>query len=338
MITGPSEFSALQLHFPGAKLKRRAIGVWPSPLTALTDTLFCLDEGGCSPLYGGNKIRKLEHILGSAHGVTDVITMGAAGSHHVLATAIHCAEAGISTHALLVPQPDTPHVRQTLSRSIVHCASLTPTTAAGLLPAIHTLSRHLKKQTGRSPLVVPIGGSSPKGVLGWISGGLEIADAVKDGQIPVPARVYTALGSGGTAAGLLVGLRLAGLDSEVVAVRVVNRPLGYAWQVRSMARAALRRLRSSGVPLPRLPLGGLRVEDGWMEGGYGVVTARVEGVIAAAEKLSIHADPTYTARCLGAVLAQQAADPAPAVYVHTLNRCPLPPGAPLTPALIRLLT
>ena len=332
------ERSAIQLRFPGAQLPRVPLGAWPSTIRQLGERLFCLDEGSCSPAYGGNKVRKLEHILGSAPAATDVITMGAAGSHHVLATAIHSAACGKRTHALLVPQPDTPHVRATLRRSLPRCASLTPTTPSRLLPMMRALSAQLQRETGRAPLIVPIGGSSLEGVFGWISGGLEIAAAARAGALPEPARVYTALGSGGTAAGLLIGLRLAGLSSTVVGVRVVDRPLGYAWQVRALAQAAIHQLRSCGAAIPTLKLRGLQVMEDWREGGYGVVTPRIAAILPRAAALGLSAETTYTARCLGAVLADHDTNTAPSLYIHTKNDRPLPEGPPLPHSLHRLLT
>jgi D-cysteine desulfhydrase len=333
----PTEQSPLQARFPDIELPRVPLGSWPGPLTRLDGDLYCLDEGACSPAYGGNKVRKLEHILAGAGASGDVITMGAAGSHHVLATAIHSEVSGLRTHALLVPQPRTPHVEATLRRSLARCASVTPTTAAGLLPAIRALSSRLHRETGHRPLIVPVGGSSVEGVLGWVSGGLELAGAVREGRLPPLARVYTALGSGGTAAGLLAGLRLAGLDTEVVGVRVVDRPLGYAWQVRALAQAALHHLRAAGARVPRIRLRGLRVEEGWREGGYGVVTPRIEAVIPQAVALGLPVETTYTARCLGAVLAERDTAPGPVLYIQTRSTTPLPEGPPLPPDLRALL-
>ncbi|MFT5682031.1 MAG: D-cysteine desulfhydrase [Myxococcota bacterium] len=332
----PTQRSALQARFPGVVLPRVPLGSWPGPITRLAEDLYSLDEGVCSPVYGGNKVRKLEHILAGAGDAVDVITMGAAGSHHVLATAIHGTARGLRAHALLVPQPDTAHVQATLRRSLARCTTLTPTTPASLLPDLHAMSSRLHRETGKRPLIVPIGGSSLEGVLGWISGGLEVAAAIADGRLPRSVRVYAPLGSGGTVAGLLAGLRLAGLATVVVGVRVVDRPLGYAWQVRALAHAALQRLRSAGARIAGIRMKGLQVEEGWREGGYGVVTPRIEAIVTQAASLGIPVETTYTARCLGAVLAAQR--DGPVLLVQTLNTRPLPEGPPLTPDLRRLLT
>jgi D-cysteine desulfhydrase len=333
MVPGPSQRAALHVRFPNVVLPRVPLGCWPGPITLLTGDLYCLDEGACSPEYGGNKVRKLEHILARAAGA-DVITMGAAGSHHVLATAIHSARQGLATHALLVPQPDTAHVRATLRRSVARCASLTPITPAALLPELNALSRRLHRQTGARPLIVPVGGSSLAGILGWISGGLEIAAAIRDGRLPKDIRVFAPLGSGGTVAGVLAGLRLAGLRTPVVGVRVVDRPLGHSWQVRALAHGALQHLRFAGARLPSMRLSGLMVEEGWREGGYGVVTPRIEAVAAQAADLDIPVETTYTARCLGAALAARG----PVLLIQTANTIDLPPGPPIPPELRRLLT
>ncbi|MCA7081928.1 pyridoxal-phosphate dependent enzyme, partial [Staphylococcus aureus] len=70
---------------------------------------------------------------------------------------------------------------------------------------------------------VPAGGTSPLGILGHVAGALELARQVDEGLLPPPARVVLPLGSGGTTAGLVLGLAIAGIDAEVVGVQVVPR-------------------------------------------------------------------------------------------------------------------
>jgi len=63
-------------------------------------------------LYGGNKVRKLEYLLADARarGATRLVTIGAVGSHHVLATTLYGGREGFRVEAALVPQPRTEHV------------------------------------------------------------------------------------------------------------------------------------------------------------------------------------------------------------------------------------
>src|SRR5688572_13833817 len=69
-----------------------------------------------SQIYGGNKVRKLEFLLAhaAARGVKRLITAGAAGSHHALATAVFGRQTGFAVSLVLFPQPLTDHVRAVL--------------------------------------------------------------------------------------------------------------------------------------------------------------------------------------------------------------------------------
>src|SRR5512139_180365 len=97
------------LPTPVAPLARAARARGLGPLWIKRDDL-------SSPLYGGNKPRKLEWLLGAAraHGRRAVITFGGIGTHHGLATAICARDAGMRTALVLLPQPVTEHVRHTL--------------------------------------------------------------------------------------------------------------------------------------------------------------------------------------------------------------------------------
>ncbi|HEY1586869.1 MAG TPA: hypothetical protein VGH63_14345, partial [Polyangia bacterium] len=85
------------------------------------------DESGTA--YGGNKVRKLEFILGEARarGAARLVTLGAIGSHHVLATAIYGKQAGFAVDAVVFPQPLTDHVREQMLADVAAGATLHPT-------------------------------------------------------------------------------------------------------------------------------------------------------------------------------------------------------------------
>ena len=70
-------------------------------------------EDRAGTVYGGNKVRKLEWLLGDALEIGgDVLSIGAVGSHHLLATAVYGSRQGIHVHGVVTPQPDHPHVRE----------------------------------------------------------------------------------------------------------------------------------------------------------------------------------------------------------------------------------
>ena len=94
----------------GASLSRvRAIplGRYPTPIRRCSPQLWVKDDGATATLYGGNKVRKLEYLLAAARarGARRIVTVGAGGSHHVLATTLYARTIGIATAAVLFPQP-----------------------------------------------------------------------------------------------------------------------------------------------------------------------------------------------------------------------------------------
>ena len=146
-------------------------------------------------------------------------------------------------------QPVDDHVRAQLERLRASGATLhfTHTKARTVAAAPWLLARH------RLPYVLPAGGSSPVGALGYVEGALELAEQVREGVLPEPSHVVCAVGSGGTAAGLLLGLRIAGLRTKVLGVVVNDKlKLDHATLMKLAAQvgAAAARPRRRDVPDP----------------------------------------------------------------------------------------
>jgi D-cysteine desulfhydrase len=173
--------------------------------------------------YGGNKVRKLEFTLGRALAdeATDVVTFGAAGSNHALATAIHGRAAGLAVHLVLADQPNAGYVARNLRAGLAAGAEYH--WAEGEKRALVVGSRVADElsKLGRKPSILPFGGSTPAGDIGFVSAALELAEQVESGAMPQPDFAYVPAGSMGTAAGLVLGFRLAGLRTRVVACRVL---------------------------------------------------------------------------------------------------------------------
>ena len=216
---------------PASTSGSRPSGPAPTPVRRVPDALvggaevWVKDEstygdGG----WGGNKIRKLEWILPEARrrGTRTIFTVGGIGTHWGLACALYGREQGLRTVLGLVDQPVDDHVREQQRRLRASGADLrylhTPRRLRLAVPAI--LARTVV-QDRRLPMVLGPGGSSPLGALGYVEAALEIAAQVRAGDLPAPATAVVAVGSGGTAAGLALGFRLAGLDTRVLGV-VVN--------------------------------------------------------------------------------------------------------------------
>jgi D-cysteine desulfhydrase len=299
-------------------LPHASLGDWPTPvepvrLPGAPDDLWVKREDRTSALYGGNKVRKLEFLLADSGG--PVITAGATGSHHVLATALHARTLGRDCIAVLVAQPPTEHARSMLELNLDACTEVIrldrlPASAADLGRTVASVVLELARS--RSATLIPPGGSSPAGALGYVNAGLELAEQVTAGACPGPDAVYVPLGTGGTAAGLALGLGLAGLETEVVAVRVATRITSNERYVRSLAERAHRLLRRHGLEAPMPPIRVRAVHDA-IGAGYGHVTAEGERAVRLAEACGLPCETTYTGKALAVALDEMTADPGGAV-------------------------
>lgn len=285
-------------------------------------------------LYGGNKPRKLEFLLGHARirSASRLLTFGGLGTNHGLATAVHGAALGISTTLVLVPQPVTPRVVLTLRLAHAFGAQLVLArgTADAARRALAVLLRAHAR--GERPLLVPPGGSSARGTVGYVEAGLELAAQVRSGALPEPAAVFVAVGSGGTAAGLALGLRLGGLASRVVGVLVTDiLPPSRGRLLRLANRAG--RLMGLLPPALRLPDDGLRLVGGFVGPGYGAPTGEAtEAVELAARLEGLPLETTYTGKCLAALAREATHVRGPVLFWNTVSSIePLPPGGRLPP-------
>jgi D-cysteine desulfhydrase len=116
---------------------------------------------------------------------------------------------------------------------------------------------------------IPAGGSAPLGALGHVNAALELAEQLNERPVRVVDSLVVPLGSGGTVAGLLVGLSLARLKVKLVGVRVVPRMVANRFAVIRLARrthALLQKL--STTTLPPLDDTLLEIEHGAYGGAY----------------------------------------------------------------------
>jgi D-cysteine desulfhydrase len=267
------------------------------------------DDRSC-PLYGGNKPRKLEFVIGSAlaAGAKTLVTTGGLGTNHGLATTILGASVGLATVLVLVDQPATATVRETLRLQCAYGA--TQLAARNVAGAAAQTLRALATSAlrGERPKLVPTGGSSALGDVGFVSAGLELAEQVRAGLLPEPATIVMAVGTGGSMAGLVLGLRLAGLRSRVDGVLVSDILPPSSARMARAARATLRLLRraDSSIPNGTLRAGDFPLLRDQLGAGYGSPTAEGQDAVAAAAALGIRLDGTYTGKALAAIRARGA--------------------------------
>lgn len=302
-------FPVLQTSLPHLRL-----GSTPTPVRRLDHlapdaNLWLKDEGAFGDGgWGGNKVRKLEWLLADAQrrARRTILTFGGLGTNWGLATALYAREHGMRTALALVDQPVDDHVRAQLERlkasgASLHFTHTKPQTIAAL-PWL--LARHSTR--GRLPYLLPAGGSSPLGVVGYVETALEIADQIAFGSLPEPAHVVCPVGTGGTLAGLTLGFRIAGLRTRVVGI-VVNDQLRL--DAATLARLTQRctdALRSRGATfdVPPISPADIDVRTEWLGPGYGHRLDAAEEIRRTARETEhLDLDPVYTGKAMAGTLA-----------------------------------
>ncbi len=301
-------------RFPGlaSRLPRVTLTTLPTPIEPLERLgrergiarLWIKRDDMSGTLYGGNKPRKLEFLLGAAQaaGRRSVMTFGGIGTHHGLATTICARAVGLRTILVLIPQPVTAHVRRCLLLDHAYGAEIHLARNVGDVVRRGLLLLARGRLRGDVPAIVPTGGTSAVGSAGYVNAALELAAQVASGTMPEPDAIFVPLGSGGTLAGLALGLRLAGLRTRVVGVLVTDILPPSPARLARLARACARRL-APDVPAVAIDAGDFDVVRDFVGPGYGAPTPAAEEARDLLGRLEgIGLETTYTAKCLAALL------------------------------------
>jgi 1-aminocyclopropane-1-carboxylate deaminase/D-cysteine desulfhydrase-like pyridoxal-dependent ACC family enzyme len=309
---------------PGLRtaLPRLPLGRFPTPVEMLDiagRSMLVKRDDLCADGYAGNKVRKLEFLLGAARaaGAVRLVTAGAAGSHHAFATAFHGRRHGFATSLVLFPQRLTTHVRDMLLLDHAVGAELRWVPRMEAVP--YGMWRARRAHTADAPIIIPPGGSNATGSIGYVNAALELAAQIDSGLAPRPSRIHLAAGTLGTAAGLAVGLAWAGLDVPVVATRITSKLVANDRVLRKLVGGCVRLLREAGAetPSPAAALRLLELRHDQIGTGYGHATDAGDAAQDAFSELGLHLDPTYTAKAAAGLLA----DPSPGLplFWHTLS-------------------
>jgi D-cysteine desulfhydrase len=309
-------------HFPALRaVPRVPLGDFPSPVQAVRgldgiDTLWLKRDDLNAPEMGGNKVRSLEFLLAGVAPGDTVLTLGGDGSTHVLATAVHARRLGASTTALRWP-----HAMHPVARAVRRAADARGVRALGAWTAVDALMRAQWLRRAPHTHYVPIGGSTPLGVLGHVNAGLALAAQIRAGLLPEPARVVVPLGSGGTAAGLALGLAIARLSAVVVGARVGPRVAVNRRRVLSLAEGTRRLIeRVTGEPCTRVAPTRLEVAHEVYGGAYGrPLDAGARAAAELAARSDARCDATYSEKALAAALTIARASAGPTLFWLTFD-------------------
>lgn len=243
------------------KISWLSIGDYPTKVEKLDrmgeargfSNLFIKRDDCCNPVYGGNKVRKLEYILADAQqkGKKTLITLGGSGSNQVPATGIFGSELGFDVVGIMMDQPNALYVRENLlldqyyGVKLVYSRDELSEVASFIIEYLRT------ELSGGKPYFITAGASNGLGNMGFVNAAFELKQQIENRDVVEPDYIIVPSGSIGTSAGLNLGCRLAGLKTRVIGVRVAMAWFVTKWRMGRMIRAINNFMRKydSSVPV-----------------------------------------------------------------------------------------
>lgn len=287
----------------------------------------------------GNKVRKLEFLLAEAQdqGADTLVTCGALQSNHARATALVGAQLGMKATLLLrvkdgrggdglttAAAGSLPPVGNLLLDRMVGAdvRLVTPAVYGRRAEVMEHVAQSLRAR-GRRPYVIPEGGSSGLGALGYVAAMEEVRQQLDAGRAGGPSFdvVVHACGSGGTAAGVALGAALHRVAPRVVAAAVCDDA---AYFQKTIARlVAEARALEPSLPEPCA----LQVDDSAKGPAYGVMAPEQRRFLMEVARASgVLLDPVYTGKAFEVVrnLATAPSQQGPRLRVLFLHTGGLP--------------
>jgi D-cysteine desulfhydrase len=291
LIQPPPRFALAQLPTP--------IEVLPlSPMPDSNIEIFIKRDDLTGSILSGNKVRKLEFLFYDllASGCDTVISCGGVQSNHCRAVAAVCAMAGVECHLVLKGhEPKNPGGNFFLCK--LFGAKVKFVTVKeyeeNSLEIMRELAARLKSK-GKKPYVIPEGGSDPLGVWGYIKALDEIKKQTETAKIKIDT-IVTAVGSGGTFAGLYLGSKISGWDVNILGFAVCRDSQHFQKRIFDICLAVQNELATD----LKLNPAEIDIDDGFIGPGYakiGPIERRFIRDVAANSGIVL--DPAYTSKAL----------------------------------------
>lgn len=244
---------------------------------------------------GGNKTRKLEFLVAEAKsmGAKTLVSAGAMQSNHCRQTAAAAAKFGLGCILVLTGEdsggPTGNHLLD-----LLFGAEIVAVRDRADRDRILQETFDKARADGLSPYLVPYGGSSPTGALGY-------AFAVQEFMAQGLRADWMVFGSssGGTHAGMVLGQRVFGYTGKMLGISIDEPASTLRATVSALASAASDRLGPHIAFSPEEVL----ADDSYCAAGYGVLTdIEREAVQLFARYEGILLDPVYTGRAAGGMI------------------------------------
>lgn len=245
----------------------------------------------------GNKVRKLEFLIAEAlrEGAQLLITCGGVQSNHARATALTAAKVGLKSHLVLRDSAGSDIDGNLFIDRLVgaEVEFITPQQYEQVDDIMHRLAENYASK-GLKAFVIPEGGSIALGALGYVHAIDEVCRQMEAQQVEFD-HMISAVGSGGTMAGMLLGKSAYHLQAQIHGINVCDDAPYFQERISNIIREAKRKY---GFDL-NLPKKEINIIDGYIGKGYGLNRQEeIELIKLVAQTEGIILDPVYTAKAM----------------------------------------
>lgn len=290
---------------PALRLPKISLGLFPTPLQEMTNLsqllgedkrLFFKREDLCGVALGGNKIRKLEYLLGEARsrGCDYIVTGGGSQSNQTIATAACAAKAGFQT-LLVVPDTTGPIPRRLGELLGARFRYIDTRMVHSTLKEMRLAAKELEGE-GHRPFLIAPGAATTAGVLGYVDAMEELYGQLSQQGLHAD-HVVCCGGTGNTYAGVALGTKQFSPDTKTTVISIGSR-FAHKPTLCKMAREAAL-LRGFSVPLTEDDL------NIHFSCGKGMQSETSQGRAAmelCARQEGLFLDPLYTGKAFAGLL------------------------------------
>ncbi|MBW2732571.1 MAG: D-cysteine desulfhydrase family protein [Deltaproteobacteria bacterium] len=267
-------------------------------------TVYCKRDDLTGAALSGNKVRKLEFLLAAltdgGHG--GVITCGGEQSNHARATALAAARLGLRCHLLLrtkdpsnPPEPTGNILLDQLAGATIEW--ITPDAYAERDELLERRATELQSEHGVSFSPIPEGGSNALGAWGYVRCVAELAEQLGPG----PVTIVSAVGSGGTTAGLIAGCQLYNLPYRVVGIAVSDDRATFQGRIAKI----LAEMAETFEEDVAVEAEGIEIIDDYVGRGYALSSEEeLRCIVDMARESGLILDPVYTAKAMVGLLGE----------------------------------
>jgi D-cysteine desulfhydrase len=248
--------------------------------------------------FGGNKVRALDYVIADAlrDGYDSIVTGAGPQSNWSMLAALTALRYGLEPHIISYGPDRPPSGNLVLHQRLGVSVRFTGEPDKVSVDAEIAVTAGRLRAAGRHPYVIPRGGATSLGALGYVRASLELAWQLDELGID-PAQLWLATGSCGTQAGLVAGKGLLGAGYDVVGVTVSRPEAECRQRVSTLVSDAAGLLKGDVGEPPVI------VRDGWVGPGYGTPSAPGNAAIdLLARTEGIFLDPVFGAKAMAALI------------------------------------